>query len=89
MLSYSLFDIAMTDEEHRTTRRDFVTRAGRIASTVSLATLINPITHEAAVRNPFWHQAPDPRPGFALPSLPYLLNRGAVVLVCDLCACEK
>ena len=43
----------------------------------------DPVTHKAAVRNPFWHRAPDPLPGVALPTLPDLLERGAIVLVCD------
>jgi hypothetical protein len=43
----------------------------------------DPVTHKAAVRNPFWHRAPDPLPGVALPTLPDLLGRGAIVLVCD------
>jgi hypothetical protein len=43
----------------------------------------DPVTHKAAVRNPFWHRAPDPLPGIALPTLPDLLGRGAIVLVCD------
>jgi hypothetical protein len=43
----------------------------------------DPVTHEAAVRNPFWHRAPDPLPGVVLPTLADLLGRGAIVLVCD------
>jgi hypothetical protein len=43
----------------------------------------DPVTQKAAVRNPFWHRAPDPLPGIVLPSLADLLGRGAVVLVCD------
>ena len=43
----------------------------------------DPVTHKAAVRNPFWHRVPDPLPGVALPTLPDLLGRGAIVLVCD------
>ena len=43
----------------------------------------DPVTHKAAVRNPFWHRAPDPLPGVVLPTLPDLLGRGAIVLVCD------
>jgi hypothetical protein len=43
----------------------------------------DPVTHNAAVRNPFWHRAPDPLPGISLPTLADLVGRGAVVLVCD------
>lgn len=43
----------------------------------------DPVTTKVAVRNPFWHRAPDPLPGIALPSLADLLGRGAIVLVCD------
>jgi hypothetical protein len=44
----------------------------------------DPTTQKPAVRNPFWYRAPDPAPGVALPALPDLLKRGAIVLVCDL-----
>jgi hypothetical protein len=43
----------------------------------------DPTTKKPAVRNPFWYRAPDPLPGIALPTLPDLLGRGAIVLVCD------
>ncbi len=43
----------------------------------------DPITHKEAIRNPFFHRAPDPVPGVALPTLADLLGRGAIVLVCD------
>jgi hypothetical protein len=43
----------------------------------------DPVTTKVAVRNPFWHRAPDPLPGVALPSLADLLGRGVIVLVCD------
>jgi len=43
----------------------------------------DPFTQQPAVRNPFWHRAPDPMPGIVLPSLADLLQRGALVLVCD------
>jgi hypothetical protein len=43
----------------------------------------DPVTHELAVRNPFWHRAPEPLPGVVLPSLADLVGRGAVILVCD------
>lgn len=41
------------------------------------------VSHDAAVRNPFWHRAPDPVPGITLPSLADLVQRGAIILVCD------
>jgi hypothetical protein len=43
----------------------------------------DPFSHEAAVRNPFWHKAPDPLPGIGLPSLSDLVQREAIILVCD------
>jgi hypothetical protein len=43
----------------------------------------DPVTREPAVRNPFWHRAPDPLPGVVLPTLADLLARGAIILVCD------
>lgn len=43
----------------------------------------DPITHKTAVRNPFWHRAPDPSPGVVLPTLGDLLARGSIILVCD------
>jgi hypothetical protein len=43
----------------------------------------DPVTQTEAVRNPFWHRAPDPAPGIVLPTLADLLGRGAIVLVCD------
>jgi len=43
----------------------------------------DPTTHKAAVRNPFWHRAPDPSPGVVLPTLRDLLDRGSIILVCD------
>jgi len=43
----------------------------------------DPTTHKAAVRNPFWHRAPDPSPGVVLPTLADLLARGSIILVCD------
>ena len=43
----------------------------------------DPVTKQTAVQNPFWHRAPDPLPGATLPTLADLLQRGAVVLVCD------
>jgi hypothetical protein len=44
----------------------------------------DPFTQAPAARNPFWHRAPDPAPGVRLPTLADLVQRGAVVLVCDL-----
>lgn len=46
-------------------------------------TVKDPVTKETAVRNPFWHRAPDPLPGVVLPSLADLVKRGSLVLVCD------
>lgn len=43
----------------------------------------DPHTHSLATRNPFWHRAPSPAPGITLPSMADLLERGAIVLVCD------
>ena len=43
----------------------------------------DPLTKQAATRNPFWYRAPDPAPGITSPTLPDLLARGTVVLVCD------
>jgi hypothetical protein len=43
----------------------------------------DPSTQKPAIRNPFWHRAPDPSPGVVLPTLADLLGRGAIVLVCD------
>jgi hypothetical protein len=43
----------------------------------------DPVTRKVAVRNPFWHRAPDPFPGIVLPALPDLLERRTIVLVCD------
>jgi hypothetical protein len=45
--------------------------------------LNDPTTHKSAVRNPFWHRAPDPSPGVVLPTLGDLLARGSIILVCD------
>lgn len=43
----------------------------------------DPATQQPAVRNPFWHRAPSPAPGITLPSMADLIDRGAIVLVCD------
>jgi hypothetical protein len=43
----------------------------------------DPVSKEVAVRNPFWHRAPDPLPGITLPSLADLVQRGSIILVCD------
>jgi hypothetical protein len=43
----------------------------------------DPNTQQPATRNPFWHRAPSPVPGLTLPTLADLINRGAIVLVCD------
>ncbi|MDB4908048.1 MAG: hypothetical protein JWO05_2832 [Gemmatimonadetes bacterium] len=43
----------------------------------------DPATQQPATRNPFWHRAPSPAPGITLPSIADLVERGAIVLVCD------
>ena len=43
----------------------------------------DPATQQPAIRNPFWHRAPSPAPGITLPSIADLVDRGAIVLVCD------
>ena len=46
-------------------------------------TVNDPTTRKPAVRNPFWHRAPDPVPGVVLPTLADLLARRSIILVCD------
>ena len=46
-------------------------------------TVNDPTTHKPAVRNPFWHRAPNPSPGVVLPTLADLLARRSIILVCD------
>jgi hypothetical protein len=43
----------------------------------------DPATQQPATRNPFWHRAPSPAPGITLPSIADLVDRGAIILVCD------
>jgi hypothetical protein len=43
----------------------------------------DPNTKEAATRNPFWHRAPSPFPGYTVPTLGDFLERGSFFLVCD------
>lgn len=43
----------------------------------------DPATQQPAIRNPFWYRAPSPAPGITLPSMADLVDRGAIVLVCD------
>jgi hypothetical protein len=43
----------------------------------------DPTTQQPATRNPFWHRAPSPVAGVTLPSVADLIDRGAIVLVCD------
>jgi len=43
----------------------------------------DPTTQQPATRNPFWHRAPSPAEGITLPTVADLLDRGAIVLVCD------
>lgn len=43
----------------------------------------DPATQQPAVRNPFWHRAPSPSPGITLPSIADIIDRGAIILVCD------
>ena len=58
----------------------------RLWERYSLGTEYNakdPGTQQPATRNPFWHRAPSPAPGITLPSIADLIDRGAIVLVCD------
>lgn len=43
----------------------------------------DPNTSQPAEHNPFMHRAPSPAPGIELPTLADMLDRGAIVLVCD------
>ena len=43
----------------------------------------DPATKQPAIRNPFWHRAPSPAEGVTLPTVADLIDRGAIVLVCD------
>ena len=43
----------------------------------------DPTTQQPATRNPFWHRAPSPAPGLTLPTIADLVDRGAIILVCD------
>lgn len=43
----------------------------------------DPATQQPATRNPFWHRAPSPAQGITLPTVADLIDRGAIVLVCD------
>ena len=43
----------------------------------------DPATQQPAIRNPFWYRAPSPAPGITLPSIADLMDRGAIILVCD------
>lgn len=43
----------------------------------------DPVTQQPAVRNPFWHRAPGPITPVTPPTLEELVQRGAIVLVCD------
>jgi len=43
----------------------------------------DPATQQPAVRNPFAYRAPSPAPGITLPTIVDLVQRGAIVLVCD------
>jgi hypothetical protein len=58
----------------------------RLWERYSLGTEYNakdPATQQPAIRNPFWHRAPSPAPGITLPSIADLVDRGAIILVCD------
>ena len=58
----------------------------RLWERYSLGTEYNakdPATQQPAIRNPFWHRAPSPAPGIILPSIADLVDRGAIILVCD------
>jgi hypothetical protein len=43
----------------------------------------DPSTQQAATRNPFLHRVPSPAPGITLPTIADLVDRGAIILVCD------
>jgi hypothetical protein len=43
----------------------------------------DPATQQPAIRNPFLHRAPSPAPGITLPTIADLVDRGAIILVCD------
>jgi hypothetical protein len=43
----------------------------------------DPHTKQPAVRNPFWHRAPSPVPGYEVPTLEDFLERGSFFMVCD------
>ncbi|MES2524404.1 MAG: twin-arginine translocation signal domain-containing protein [Gemmatimonadota bacterium] len=43
----------------------------------------DPHTRAPAVRNPFWHPAPELMPGYTSPSISTLVGQGAIALVCD------
>ena len=43
----------------------------------------DPTTQQSATQNPFAHRAPSPAPGITLPTMVDLVERGAIVLVCD------
>ncbi|HEY4129656.1 MAG TPA: hypothetical protein VGM50_03520 [Gemmatimonadaceae bacterium] len=43
----------------------------------------DPATQQPAVRNPFRYRASSPAPGIALPTIEDLIDRGAIILVCD------
>ncbi len=43
----------------------------------------DPVTQQPAIRNPFWHRAPSPAPGITVPTITDLVDRGAIILVCD------
>ena len=43
----------------------------------------DPTTQQPATRNPFWYRAPSPVPGITMPSLADLVERNAIILVCD------
>jgi hypothetical protein len=43
----------------------------------------DPATKQPAIRNPFLHRAPSPAPGITLPTIADLVDRGAIILICD------
>lgn len=43
----------------------------------------DPTTQQPAIRNPFRYRAPSPAPGITLPTITDLVDRGAIILVCD------
>lgn len=67
---------------HRTRDRGAV--PGQLSERVSCGRLrCASGSQQPAIRNPFLHRAPSPAPGITLPSIADLVDRGAIILVCD------